>query len=232
MCILSSLYTSCFFHFKVNRTNIENRNCYKLANSHTVILIPVLLTPCFSKVFHLFNSEIKMNSVPSGTSNLVTGQVAKNPAMSNPVPQPAILARPGVSRSGVLPGKIWFYKIKLLWTLSPWNLKFCLPWGIVPWPRHPPEMCNFPERTVITVSGQLTERPLSITNKMAAKQAHVFSACTVVACARFLGLWAFTGIFRFTVFCTGDITGRLKNLTLSRTIYISCCNVFVRSRYS
>lgn len=95
-----------FSLYKVKRTNIENRNCYKLANSHTVILTPVLLTPCFSKIFHLFNPEIKMNSVPSGTSNLVTGQVTKNPAMSNPVPQPAILARPGVSRSGVLPGKI------------------------------------------------------------------------------------------------------------------------------
>ena len=161
-----------------------------------------------------------MNSVPSGTANLVTGHVTNNPTMSNPAPQPAVLAKPGVSRSGVLPGKKWFQKIKLLWTRSPWNLKFCLPW------------CNFSERTVITVSGQLSERPLSITNKMAAKQAHVLSTCTVVTCPRFLGVWAFTGIFRFIVFCTGDITGRLKNVTLSRMIYISCCNVFVCSRYS
>lgn len=46
-----------------------------------------------------------MNSVPSGTANLVTGQVTNNPAMSSPVPQPAVLAKPGVSPSGVLPGK-------------------------------------------------------------------------------------------------------------------------------
>ena len=30
--------------------------------------------------------------------------------MSSPVPQPAVLAKPGVSPSGVLPGKKWFQK--------------------------------------------------------------------------------------------------------------------------
>ena len=46
--------------------------------------------------------------------------------------------------------------------------------------RQPPEMCNFPERTVTIVSGQLSERPLSITNKMAAKQVHVLCELSLV----------------------------------------------------
>ena len=53
---------------------------------------------------HLFNLEINMNSVPSAAVNLVAGQVANNPVISHPIPQPVVPAKPGVSRSELLPG--------------------------------------------------------------------------------------------------------------------------------
>lgn len=46
-----------------------------------------------------------MNSVPSvGAVNLVASQATNNPVISNPVPQPAMPAKPGVSRSELIPG--------------------------------------------------------------------------------------------------------------------------------
>lgn len=58
----------------------------------------------FVESMHLFNLEINMNSVPSAAVNVVAGQVANNPVISHPIPQPAVPAKPGVSRSELLPG--------------------------------------------------------------------------------------------------------------------------------
>ena len=51
------------------------------------------------------NLEINMNSVPSAAVNLVPGQLINKLVISNPVPQTPVQAKPGISRSDVLPGK-------------------------------------------------------------------------------------------------------------------------------
>lgn len=54
-------------------------------------------------IVYPYNLEINKNSVPSGTVDLFAGQIANNPAISNPFPQPAQMAA-SVSRSDLVPG--------------------------------------------------------------------------------------------------------------------------------
>lgn len=62
------------------------------------------LAPNCTITMYPYNLEISKSTVPSGAVNLFDSQIANNPAISSPVPQPAQMT-PGVSRSDLLPGK-------------------------------------------------------------------------------------------------------------------------------
>lgn len=83
-------------------------NKQKVINYDSNILISIIhpfskLAPYYTITMYPYNLEISKSTVPSGAVNLFNSQIANNPAISSPVPQPAQMT-PGVSRSELLPG--------------------------------------------------------------------------------------------------------------------------------